>query len=282
VLYNLLFRATAETLRTIGADPKHLGGEIGFIGVLHTWGQNLSHHPHLHCIIPGGGLSKDKEKWVACKPGFFLPVRVLSRLFRRLFLEGLEQAFNAEELEFYGVLDALNDPQRFADHLKPLRMSEWVVYAKPPFGGPEQVLRYLGRYTHRVAISNHRLVSDEDGQVAFRWRDHRHHNKKKTMTVSADEFIRRFLQHVVPRGLQRIRHYGLLGDRFRVQKLALFWALLNVQPPPQGSAQAVDYRTKFEMLTGRSLRECPHCKGGEMVEFATLRRPPRVQYMDTS
>jgi hypothetical protein len=283
VLYNLLFRATAETLRTIAADPKHLGGEIGFIGVLHTWGQNLSHHPHLHCIVPGGGLSQDQARWVSCRPGFFLSVRVLSRLFRRLFLEGLQQAFKAKELQFHAALDALNDPQAFAAHLRPLFGIEWVVYAKPPFGGPEQVLRYLGRYTHRIAIANHRLIGAEDGQVTFHWKDYRHNNKQKTMTLSAGEFIRRFLLHVLPKGLQRIRHYGLLGNRFRQQKLTLCRALLDVAEPPQPEAtQAIDYRTRFEMLTGRSLLECPHCKEGKMAQIAILKRPPRVQYIDTS
>jgi len=283
VLYNLLFRATAETLRTIAADPKHLGAEIGFIGVLHTWGQNLSHHPHLHCIVPGGGLSQDHEQWVSCRPGFFLHVRVLSRLFRRLFLEGLQQAFKAKELQFHGSLNSLNDPKAFAAHLKPLYGIEWVVYAKPPFGGPEQVLRYLGRYTHRVAIANHRLISAEDGQVTFRWKDYRHDNKQKTMTLSASEFIRRFLLHVLPKGLQRIRHYGLLGNRHGKQKLELCRTLLNVAEPAQPeSTKAIDYRTRFEMLTGRSLRQCPHCKEGEMKEIAILKRPPRVKYIDTS
>ena len=181
VVYNLLFRAAAETLRTIAADPKHLGADIGLIAVLHTWGQNLTHHPHLHCIVPGGGLSPDQQRWVSCRPGFFLPVRVLSRLFRRIFLNALQRAYEANELQFFSTLEALREPQAFAKYLAPLRNTDWVVYAKPPFGGPEQVLEYLGRYTHRVAIANHRLVSADDGQVAFRWKDYRHHNRPKTM-----------------------------------------------------------------------------------------------------
>ena len=282
VVYNLLFRVTAETLRTITADPKHLGAEIGFIAVLHTWGQTLSHHPHLHCIVPGGGPSPGQQQWVACRPGFFLPVRVLSRLFRRRFLEALQQAFKAGELEFFSTLESLRDPQAFARHLAPLRHIDWTVYAKPPFGGPEQVLEYLGRYTHRVAIANDRLVSADDGQVAFRWKDYRHHNRRKTMTLSADEFIRRFLLHVLPHGLQRIRHYGFLGNRVRRQKLALCRKLLNSQPPPVESPQPLDYRDLFEKLTGRSLRQCPHCEAGQMRVVATLLRPARPAFIDTS
>lgn len=218
VVYKLLFHATAETLKKIATDPKHLGAEIGCIAVLHTWGQNLHHHPHLHCIIPGGGLSAEQDRWVSCRPGFFLPVRVLSRLFRRLFIEGLKQAFEQDELSFFSTLESLNDKQTFEDYLKPLRSTEWVVYAKPPFGGPEQVLAYLGRYTHRVAISNHRLVSAKDDQVTFRWKDYRQGNKQKTMTLDSNEFIRRFLLHVLPHGLQRIRHFGFFGNRYRKKK----------------------------------------------------------------
>lgn len=250
VVYNLLFRATAETLRTIAGDPKHLGADMGFIAVLHTWGQNLLHHPHLHCIIPGGGISPDQQRWISCRPGFFLPVRVLSRLFRRLFLEGLQQAFAAGELQFFASLASLSDPQAFDDYLTPARNTEWVVYAKPPFGGPEQVLAYLGRYTHRVAISNHRLVSADNGQVAFRWKDYRHHNKQKTMTVDADEFIRRFLMHVLPSGLQRIRYFGLFGNRYRAQNLALCRTLLDSPPPIEAPSPSRDYRDTYEALTG--------------------------------
>lgn len=282
-VYSLLFRATAETLRTIAADPQHLGAEIGFIAVLHTWGQNLLHHPHLHCIVPGGGLAPDHQRWIACRPGFFLPVRVLSRLFRRRFLDGLEQSFRSGRLTFSSALAPLDDPKAFADYLAPLRLTEWVVYAKRPFRGPEQVLDYLGRYTHRVAISNHRLVSADDGQVAFRWKDYRHHGRLKIMTLPAEEFIRRFLLHALPRGLQRIRHYGLLGNRHRAENLRLCRTLLAVPPPPAASGAVRDYRTFFEQLTGRSLRECPKCHVGHMVEIETRSRPLRIpECHDTS
>ena len=246
VVYDILFHATAETLRTIAADPKHLGAEIGFIAILHTWGQNLLHHPHLHCVVPGGGLAPDGQRWVACRPGFFVPVRVLSRLFRRLFLAQLQQAFDAGELEFFHALAALQDPQAFAAHLAPARQAEWVVYAKPPFGGPRQVLEYLGRYTHRVAISNNRLIDLADGEVSFHWKDYRHASRNKVMRLDGKEFIRRFLLHVLPPGLQRIRHYGLLGNRHRAAKLARCRELLAAPAPaillPEA---ALDYLDRF-------------------------------------
>lgn len=219
VVYDMLFQATAETLRTIAADPKHLGAAIGFIAILHTWGQNLLHHPHLHCVVPGGGLSADGERWISCRPGFFLPVRVLSRLFRRLFLAQLQAAFDAGHLRFFNALEALQAPRAFARHLAPARRAEWVVYAKPPFGGPQHVLEYLGRYTHRVAISNNRLIDFGDGMVSFRWKDYRHASRQKVMCLEAQEFMRRFLLHVLPAGFQRIRHYGFLANRHRAAKL---------------------------------------------------------------
>ncbi len=200
VVYGLLFRAVADTLRTIAADPRHLGAEIGFFAVLHTWGQTLVHHPHLHCVIPGGGLANDGSGWVACRPGFFLPVRVLSRYFRRVLLAVLQDAFESRELRFGGRLQPLREPRRFAEHLCPARKTEWVVYAKRPFAGPEQVLDYLGRYTHRIAISNQRLCSLDDGAVRFRYTDYRSNgaSRRKTMTLAASEFIRRMLLHVLP------------------------------------------------------------------------------------
>jgi hypothetical protein len=198
VVYTILFKAVAETLRTIAADPKHLGAQIGLIAVLHSWGQTLTYHPHLHCIVPGGGVSPDGTRWISCRPGFFLPVRVLSRLFRRLFLEELRVAHDAGRLGFFGDLAHLEKPDNFARMLAEVRRLEWVVYAKPPFGGPEQVLAYLGRYTHRVAIANSRLISMDDDRVAFRWRDCRHRGRTKVMTLDADEFIRRFLLHTLP------------------------------------------------------------------------------------
>jgi len=192
VVYGILFRATAETLRTLAADPQHLGAEIGFFAVLHSWGQNLLHHPHLHCVVPGGGLAPDGKRWIACRPGFFLPVNVLSCLFRRLFLDYLQAAFEQGQRHFFSSLERLRDPHAFAHYLAPLRQIDWVVHAKPPFGGPEQVLNYLGRYTHRVAISNNRLLDIEDGKITFRWKDYRHNDRPRVMTLEADEFIRRF------------------------------------------------------------------------------------------
>jgi hypothetical protein len=211
IVYAILFRTAAETLRTIGADPKHLGAELGFFAVLHTWGQALLHHPHLHCVVAGGGLSTDGTRWIACRPNFFLPVRVLARLFRRLFVASLEKAFDAGNLTFCGTLEPLRDRRAFLRHIAPVCKVEWVVYTKAPFAGPEQVFGYVARYTHRVAISNDRLLDIENGKVRFRWKDYRRGNRQKAMTLAADEFIRRFLLHVLPQGFQRIRYYGFLG-----------------------------------------------------------------------
>src|SRR5664279_5699485 len=225
-VYEMLFRITAQTLLTIARDPQRLGVELGFFGVLHTWGQNLHFHPHLHCVVPGGGLSADAERWIAARRRFLLPVRVLSRRFRRLFLEALEKAHAAGKLRFFGHLQSLRDPQAFANYLAPLRKREWVVYAKAPFGGPQHVLEYLGRYTHRVAISNRRLLAWENDEVSFAWKDYRDAGKSKVMTIPAGEFIRRFLQHVLPPGLQRIRYYGFLANCHRKAKLDLCRQLL--------------------------------------------------------
>jgi hypothetical protein len=227
-LYGLLFRTVAETLRTIAADPQHLGAEIGFFAVLHTWGQTLLFHPHLHCVVTGGGLSADGTQWIGCRAGFFLPVRVLSRLFRRRFLDQLVSAFEAGHLQFFASLEPLQDRTAFFAYLAPAREAEWVVYAKRPFAGPEQVLDYVGRYTHRVAISNNRLLGIADGQVSFRYKDYRHDAQPKTMSLEAAEFIRRFLLHVLPAGFQRIRYYGLLGNRHRKEKLARCRHLLGM------------------------------------------------------
>jgi hypothetical protein len=277
LVYGILFRATAETLRTIAADPKHLGAEIGFFAVLHSWGQNLLHHPHLHCVVPGGGISADGSRWISCRPGFFLPVRVLSRLFRRLFLEDLDKAFQSGKLQFFHSLEALQNPQEFARYLAPVRKVEWVVYAKPPFAGPQQVLDYVGRYTHRVAISNHRLLDIENGHVQFQWKDYRDNNQPKTMTLDADEFIRRFLLHTLPDGFQRIRYYGLLGNRYRQQNLARCRQLLGMAAPE--STIPKDYRDRYEELTGCSLRRCPVCQHGCMVTIQVLpaHRSPSIQ-----
>jgi hypothetical protein len=278
VVYSILFRATAETLRTIAADPKHLGAEIGFFAVLHTWGSNLLHHPHLHCVVPGGGLSCDGARWISCKPGFFLPVRVLSRLFRRLFLQYLQTAFDAGKLQFFTALANLGNRRDLVRYLDPLRKAEWVVYAKAPFSGPQQVLDYVGRYTHRVAISNHRLLDIDAGQVCFQWKDYRDQGQQKEMRLSAAEFIRRFLLHTLPDGFQRIRYYGLLGNRYRRQKLARCRQLLGMAPPPEVPVPQ-DYRDQHELLTGSSLRECPLCHRGRMlmVEMLTPHRSPAIR-----
>jgi hypothetical protein len=267
-VYDLLFRTVSETLLTIARDPKHLGAAIGFFAVLHTWGQNLHLHPHLHCVVPGGGLSPD-DRWVGCRPGFFLPVRVLSRLFRRLFLDGLLQLHRTGKLHFFGDLQPLRDPAAFVRYLAPLREKEWVVYAKPPFGGPRQVLEYLGRYTHRVAISNERLLSLHDGQVSFRWKDYRHPQRPKVMTVSAHEFIRRFLLHALPTGFQRIRYYGLLANCHRTGKLELCRQLLAA-PVTQLLPQPAQCRELSVALTGIDLRRCPRCGSGIMVLIEVL------------
>ena len=286
LIFGILFRATAETLSTIAADPQHLGAEIGFFAVLHSWGQNLCFHPHLHCVVPGGGISPDGRRWISCRPRFFLPVRVLSRLFRRLFLTYLQEAYDSGKLRFFSSLAALQDPQAFRRHLHPMRNVNWVVYAKPPFAGPQQVLDYVGRYTHRVAISNQRIVAIENGQVKFKWRDYRHNNQQKTMPLSADEFIRRFLLHVLPSGFHRIRYYGFFGNRYRKEKLEQCRQLLGMAPAKESSSQPTtpeDYRDRYERLTGRSLRECPVCHRGRMITIkalAEVRSAPAIR--DTS
>ena len=271
LLYDILFRTTAKTLQTIAGDARHLGAEIGFLAVLHTWGQNLLHHPHLHCLVPGGGIAPDRSRWVVCRTDFFLPVRVLSRLFRRLFLQQLQAAFDSGRLSLFSSLQPLQDPQAFAQYLAPLRKSEWVVYAKRPFGGPEQVLAYLGRYTHRVAISNNRLLSMQQGTVSFRWKDYRDNDQCKTMTLDGPEFIRRFLLHVLPCGFQRIRHYGFLANHVRQAKLALCRKLLEAPAPSVSTPQdRPDYRDVYQTLTGTSLRDCPICHKGQMVQIMKL------------
>lgn len=264
VVYTLLFRAASRTLRTLASDPKHLGAEIGFIAVLHTWGQALQLHPHLHCVVPGGGIAPNGDRWIRCRPGFFLPVRVLSRLFRRLFLELLAEAFRSGRLSFRHALAPLNHPAAFARYLRPLRQAEWVVYAKPPFAGPQQVLHYLGRYTHRVAISNHRLLALDNRQVRFRWRDYRRQRRLKTMTLSAQEFIRRFLIHVLPSDFHRIRHFGFLACRHRRQKLALCRRLLHM-PPPEPCQPAADSQDLLQQLAGAALLQCPACRQGRLL-----------------
>src|SRR3954452_17323409 len=282
VVYAILFRAAAEALRDIAADPRHLGAEIGAVAVLHTWGQALHHHPHLHCIVPGGGLSPEQTRWVPCRPGFLLPVRVLSRRFRTLFLARLQAAFAAGELRFSGALSALAAPTAFAERVTALHKVEWVVYAKRPFAGPEQVLAYLGRYTHRVAIANSRLTRLADGQVSFTWKDYRHHGKTKVMTLTAGEFMRRFLLHTVPDGFHRIRHLGFLANGHRTAKLARCRALLAAPTPEPAPAES--YRERHLRLTGHDLHVCPEC-GGPMGQRGPLRPepPPRPAFWcDTS
>jgi Putative transposase/Transposase zinc-binding domain len=258
VVYNLLFRASAATLLKIAADPKHLGADIGFMSVLHSWGQTVLHHPHVHCVIPAGGLSLDHQRWVRPRYRFFLPVRVLSRIFRGKFTAGLKKAFRTRELNFPGALGPLAQEAAFRSFLRSLFRKDWVVYAKPPFGGPRHVLHYLARYTHRVAISNHRLVSFADGKVTFRWKDYAHHNKQRLMTVTAEEFLRRLLLHVLPQGFVRIRFFGFLANRRRKSLLPLCQNLLRITVQPT----AAD--TLQPGSSSPSLWRCPRC-GGPML-----------------
>jgi len=267
VIYDILFKASAETMITIAADPKHLGAKIGVTSVLHTWGSAMTHHPHLHMIVPGGGLSIDAQRWVSCRPGFFLPVRVLSRLFRRLFLEKLAAAHQAGRLEFFGAHTYLADAQAFAAYLNPLRKAEWAVYAKQPFAGPKAVLAYLARYTHRVAISNSRLISADKNGVTFKWKDYRAKgcDRQKVMTLDTSEFIRRFLIHVLPKRFHRIRHYGLFANGGRAGNIARARALLEV-PKPQSDDRDAD---GSEDRAGT--HPCPCCCG-PMIIIETFER----------
>jgi hypothetical protein len=261
VIYDLLFRASAETLLEVARDPKHLGAEIGFFTVLHTWNQKLGLHPHVHCVIPAGGLSLDQTRWVKSRDRFFLPIKVLSRVFRGKFVADLKRAWQDGRFHFHGNLALLAEPKIFAAWLRPLFRKDWVVYAKPPFGGPQYVLQYLGRYTHRVAISNHRLVSFAEGKVTFRWRDSAHHNEQKLFTLSLDEFLRRFLLHVLPKGFVRIRNFGFLANRRRAMLLPLCFHLLGSAPQTEqdlsGSKGSSD------------LWLCPKC-GAPMVVIERL------------
>ena len=268
-VYDILFRATAETLLTIARDPQRLGVETGFFAVLHTWGQNLHFHPHLHCVVPGGGLSADHDRWIRGRRKFLLPVKVLSARFRRLVLDALEKAHAAGQLQFFGELEALGDPQAFARYLAPLAKKNWVVYAKAPFGGPQHVLEYLGRYTHRVAISNRRLLALQDGQVSFQWKDYRDGQQQKVMTVSAEEFIRRFLQHALPPGFQRIRYYGFLANCHRAEKLDLCRRLLatgcsDLLPQP------AECRDVYVALAAGNFRRRPRCGIGILTSLQFL------------
>lgn len=277
-LYGLLFRASAETLLEVAADPKHLGAEIGFLSVLHTWGQNLQHHPHVHCVIPAGGIAPDARRWIRSPPGFFLPVRVLSAVFRGKFVDGLRQMFARSKLAFHGSLKYLADAKLFRAFLRQLFRNQWVVYAKRPFGGPGHVLQYLARYTHRVAISNHRLIGFDGHKVTFRWKDYAHGNKKRKMTITSDEFLRRFLLHVLPRGFVRIRSFGFLANRRRAITLPLCRGLLSYMPPT----------TALTAAASAPLWSCPHC-GSQMAitEKLTarqiqLRSVGRESFVDSS
>jgi hypothetical protein len=276
LIYAILFRAASQTLLEIAADPKHLGASIGFLAVLHTWGQNLHLHPHLHCIVPGGGISPDGSRWIACRKSFFLPVRVLSRLFRTKFLRSLRAAFRKGDLRLAGELHDLTEPAAFRSLCQQALRNEWVVYAKPPFGGPERVLKYLARYTHRVAISNHRLRSLENARVSFDWKDYAHGSRTKIMTLDAVEFIRRFLLHVLPSGLVRIRQFGFLANRVRKEKLERCRALLEARTvSPITTAEDRPY-AQIE-----DAHRCPICKLGRLIVIELLSAQP-ITVPDTS
>jgi len=283
VVYTLLFRAVAATLTTFGRDPRHLGGDVGGTAILHTWGQNLSQHLHLHCVVTGGALTQDGARWIAA-PGFLFPVQALARVFRGKYLAALQRAFTTGQLVFGGSLAGLAEPAAFAAWLADFRQHDWVVFAKRPFAGPTQVLEYLGRYTHRVAISNERLVSHTDGVVRFRWRDYADGDRVKIMTLAAEEFIRRFLLHVVPDGFVRIRHFGFLANRTRRAKLARCRALL-AQPAPAASA-IESVPALMRRLTGIDIERCPVCQQGRLhvTEILTPTSPPTrgVPVVDTS
>ena len=270
-VYDLLFRTAAETMLTIAADPRHLGARIGITAVLHTWGSAMTHHPHIHMIVPGGGISLDGERWIPSRAAFLLPVRVLAKLFRRLFLSGLRQLHAAGRLRFFGDQVALKDSRVFLRHLAPLRKKRWVVYAKPPFSGPEAVLAYLSRYTHRVAISNHRLIALDEAGVTFRYKDYRRDaaDRQRTMTLTRDEFIRRFLLHVLPKGFHRIRHYGLLASAGRKANIARARELLGVPAPPEVEETAPTPEPDLRP-------PCPCC-GGRMIVIEIFGRAARAR-----
>lgn len=289
LVYDLLFRAASETLLEIGRDERHLGAELGVLAVLHTWGQRLNHHPHLHCVVPGGGLSKDRSRWVSARKGFFLPVRVLSRLFRGKFIAAIAKAFRKGDLEFHGKLAHLADDGEWERFLEKLKTREWVVYSKPPFGGPKQVLKYLARYTHRVAISNQRLLSlSDDGKVTFSYKDYGRGNAQRRMTLEAVEFIRRFLQHVLPPSFHRIRSYGFLSNRARRQKLPEIRKLLGQEEQASSDASSLPSSTgrddSPERKESPSPREelCPVCKKARLVSIELPRPSLPVPLFDTS
>jgi hypothetical protein len=280
--YGLLFRAASRALRTIAADPAHLGAEIGFLAVLHTWSQTLLHHPHVHCVVPAGGIAPDGKHWVPCRAGFFLPVRVLSRLFRRLYLADLQKALAEGELALHGNLASLREPRAFARWIGVLRAKEWVVYAKPPFGGPVQVLKYLARYTHRVAIANSRLVAIDGEHVRFLWKDRAHGGRSRCMRVSGVEFVRRFLLHVLPKGFVRIRHFGFLSNRAREKKLALARQLIaDRAADPQAQARDVPRSEVVVEPCREAPDRCPSCELGRMKPAGAI-EPSPAHVPDTS
>ena len=276
IIYDLLFRTSAETLLEVARNPEHLGVEIGFFSVLHTWSQKLTAHPHVHCVVPAGGLSPDHARWIRSRDNYFLPKKVLAELFRGKFVDALKEAFQNGQLHFHGDLKLLAQPEIFAAWLRPLHRQDWVVYLKRPFGGPAYVVHYLGRYTHRVAISNHRLVSFKDGQVTFRWRDSAHHNEQKLMTLSVDEFLRRFLLHILPKGFVRIRNFGFLANRRRSTLLPLCFQLLGTTPEPPAEEHSSSTEDPADLY------RCPNCGGPmKVIERLTaaeilLRSPPEV------
>jgi hypothetical protein len=276
VLYNLLFRCSANTMLEIAADPKHLGAEIGFLSILHTWGQNLFLHPHVHCIVPAGGFMPDRKAWIRPRYAFFLPVKVLGRVFRGKFIEGLRRAYLLKQLQFFGASAELADAARFESFVDSLFREDWVVYAKPAMGGPSQVLRYLGRYTHRVAISNHRLLAIEGDRVTFRWKDYAHGNKKRKMTVAASEFLRRFVQHVLPRGFVRIRHFGFLANAHRTALLGIARELMGESPesPPSPASMPTELRGWRCPFCGTPMRMGPNLTARQLRS--------RCSYFDTS
>jgi hypothetical protein len=276
VVYDMLFRAAADTLLEVAADPKHLGAQLGFLGVLHTWGQNLLHHPHVHFVVPGGGITSDQSNWKRCKAGFFLPVRVLSRVFRGKFLALLRAAHDQGRLVFRGELASWGTAPGFKRLVAKSYGMEWVVYAKPPFGGPGQVLKYLARYTHRVAISNDRLMKLEDGQVTFRWKNYAAQGKKQTMMLSALEFLRRFLLHVLPRGFMRIRHYGFLANRHRESRLALCRRLLEANNQPGAKTEGFQDPRAAPDAVNIAAR-CPMCAIGWLILTEIWSRPSAIE-----
>jgi hypothetical protein len=271
ILYDLFFRSVSETLWELARDPKRLGADIGFIAIIHTWGQNLMDHPHIHCIVTGGGLSPKKERWISCRNGFFLPVKVISKLFKNKFLDYLKKSYGSGKLAFFESMAHLKQPKAFRQFLRPLYLKQWVVYSKPPFNGVEGVLNYLSRYTHRIAISNERILRLEEGRVSFRWRDYSDGDQQKIMTVAAEEFIRRFLLHVLPAGFVKIRHYGLLANRNRKNNITLCRKFLHCCPTDTQDKKIPETWQEYLLkISGVDVTQCPVCKKGRLFKVETL------------